>query len=81
MATAVVGTMAPTEPHENKFEIQEKGQPPEIYFRLRKTASGPKLDYFKGGLNSPLLPQHAFEKVGGFAPHFFQWALRKERAV
>ena len=30
------------------------------------------------GLNGPLLPQNPPEKVGGFAPHRFQWVLRYE---
>ncbi len=28
------------------------------------------------GLNGPLLPQNPLEKLGGFAPHLFQWVLR-----
>ena len=28
-----------------------------------------------GGLNGPFLPQNPLEKVGGFAPHLFQWVL------
>ncbi len=37
--------------------------------------AGPEIVYF-GGLNSPLLPQNSLEKMGGFAPHLFQWVLR-----
>ncbi len=36
---------------------------------------GPKIVYF-WGLNGRLLPQNPLEKVGSFAPHLFQWALR-----
>ena len=37
---------------------------------------GPEIVNF-GGLNGPLLPQkNPLEKVGDFAPHIFQWALR-----
>ena len=32
-------------------------------------------------LNGPVLPQNPLEKVGGFAPHLFQWVLRWEGAV
>ena len=28
-----------------------------------------------GGLTGPFLQQTPLEKVGGFAPHLFQWAL------
>ncbi len=28
------------------------------------------------GLNRPLLPHNPLEKVGGVAPHLFQWVLR-----
>ncbi len=33
------------------------------------------------GLNGPLLPKKTLEKVGGFAPHLFQWVLRWEGAI
>jgi hypothetical protein len=31
-------------------------------------------------LNGPLLPQNPLQKVGGEAPHLFQWVLREARA-
>ena len=38
--------------------------------------AGPEIVNF-AGLNGPLLPQKKpLEKVGDFAPHIFQWALR-----
>jgi hypothetical protein len=37
--------------------------------------AGPEIVDF-GGLTDPLLPQNPLEKVGGEAPHLFQWVLR-----
>ena len=41
--------------------------------------AGPEIVDF-WGLNGPLLPQNPLEKVGGEAPHFFQWVLLHEGA-
>ncbi len=43
--------------------------------------AGPEIVRFWGGLNGPLLRQNPLEKVGGEAPHLFQWVLRYEGAV
>ncbi len=37
--------------------------------------AGPEIVDF-GGLSGPRLPQNPLEKVGGEAPHLFQWVLR-----
>ncbi len=37
--------------------------------------AGPEIVDF-GVLNGPLLPQSRLERVGGEAPHLFQWVLR-----
>ncbi len=37
--------------------------------------AGPKIADFRGR-SGPFLPQSPLEKVGGFAPHIFQWALQ-----
>ncbi len=42
--------------------------------------AGPEIADF-GGLSGSLLPQHPLEKVGGEAPHLFQWVLRQEGAM
>ncbi len=34
-----------------------------------------------GCRNGPFLAKNTFEKVGGFAPHLFEWVFGKERAV
>ncbi len=40
-----------------------------------RVLAGPEIVDF-GGLNGPVLPQNPLEKVGGLAPHLFQWVLR-----
>jgi hypothetical protein len=44
-------------------------------FKLRNRSSGPEIVHF-GGSKRPFLLQNQLEKVGGFAPHHFQWVLR-----
>ncbi len=52
---------------------------------LKVSLRAPKLPYPRGlagpeivdrwGLNGHLLPQNPLEKVGGFAPHLFEWVF------
>ena len=49
-------------------------------FPYPRELAGPEIVDF-AGLSGPLLPQNPMEKVGGFAPYFFQWDLRWEGAA